>query len=79
MHYTVTNMTVVRQRFGKHISQVTQSTVGPPLLGSRSLGTFRSNGQNTNNDRVIHELLEVVVSRRLVPSYKRKFISELIH
>jgi hypothetical protein len=52
-------MTVARQRFSKHISEVTQSTVGPPLLGSRSLGTFLSNGQNTNN-RVIHEFFEVV-------------------
>jgi hypothetical protein len=57
----VTNTTVARQRFGKHITEVTQSTVGPPLLGSRSLGIFRSNRQNTNNSRVIHELLDMVI------------------
>jgi hypothetical protein len=28
-------MTTARQRFGKHILEVTQSTVGPPLLGSK--------------------------------------------
>jgi hypothetical protein len=54
-------MTVVRQRIGKPIPEVTLSTVGSPLLGSRSVGTFRSNGQNTNNSRGIHELFEVVV------------------
>jgi hypothetical protein len=48
----VTNMTTATQRFGKHISEATQSTVGgPPLLGSKSLGTFRSNGQNININR----------------------------
>jgi hypothetical protein len=48
----VKNMTIARQRLGEHISEVMQSTVeGPPSLGSKSLGTFRSNGQNTNNDR----------------------------
>jgi hypothetical protein len=54
-------MTVARQRFVKHIHEVTQSTVGTPLLGSRLLGTFPSNGQNTNNNRVMHELLELVI------------------
>jgi hypothetical protein len=59
-------MTVTRQRFGKHILDVTQSTVGLPLLGSTSLGTFRSNGRDTNNNRVIHELLELVISMEFV-------------
>jgi hypothetical protein len=46
-------MTIARQRFGKHILEVTQSTVeGPPLLGSKSLGTFRSNGKNTDNNKL---------------------------
>jgi hypothetical protein len=40
---------------------VTQSTVGLSLLGSRSLGTFRSKGQNTNYNRVIHEQFKVVI------------------
>jgi hypothetical protein len=44
--HTVTNITIARQRFGKHIPEVTQSTVeGPPSLGSKSLGTFHSNGK----------------------------------
>jgi hypothetical protein len=47
----VTNMTTARQRFGKHIPEVTQSTAVRLLLGSKSLGTFRSNGQNNNNNR----------------------------
>jgi hypothetical protein len=48
----VTNITIGRQRFGKRISEVAQSTVEePPLLGSKSLVTFRSNGQNTDNNR----------------------------
>jgi hypothetical protein len=72
----VTNMTVARQRFGKHICEATQSTVGPPVLGSRSLGTFCTSGQNTNNSRVIHEVFEVVFSRRFAPSYKREGIRE---
>jgi hypothetical protein len=34
-------MTIAGQRFGKHISEVTQSTAGGhPLLGSKSLGTY---------------------------------------
>jgi hypothetical protein len=45
IHNILTNMTVARQRFGKHFSEITQSTVGSPLLGSRSLGTFHSNGK----------------------------------
>jgi hypothetical protein len=59
-------MIAARQRFGKHIPEVTQSTVGPPLLVSRSLGTFRSNGQNTNNNRVIQVMLENVIYIRFV-------------
>jgi hypothetical protein len=47
-------MTVARQLFVKHIHEVSQSTVGTLLLGSKSLGTFRSNGQITNNNRVTH-------------------------
>jgi hypothetical protein len=43
-----------RQRFSKHISEVTQSTVGGhPLLSSSLLGTFHSNGQNINNNIII--------------------------
>jgi hypothetical protein len=37
--YIVTNMTTARQRFGKHIPEVTQLTVGPPLLGSKPPNT----------------------------------------
>jgi hypothetical protein len=71
---TVTNMAIARQRFGKQIPEVTQSTVArPPLLGTKSLGTFRSNGQNTDNN---NELFEVVFSLRSAPSYKREFIRE---
>jgi hypothetical protein len=45
-------MTIARQRFSKHIPEVMQSTAEePPLLGSKSLGTFGSNGQNTDNNR----------------------------
>jgi hypothetical protein len=48
----VTNMTIDRQRFGKHVPKMTQLTVEElPLLGSKSLGKFRSNGQNTDNSR----------------------------
>jgi hypothetical protein len=72
----VTNMTVGRQRHCKHISKVTQSTVGPPLLSSRLLGTFRSNGHNTNNNRSVLELLEVAISLRFALSYKRDFVRE---
>jgi hypothetical protein len=40
-------MIIARQRFRKYIPEVTQSTVeGSPLLGSKLLGTFLSNGQN---------------------------------
>jgi hypothetical protein len=47
--YIVTNITIATQRFGKHIPEVKQSAVeGPPLMGSKSLGTFLSNGQNTS-------------------------------
>jgi hypothetical protein len=31
----LTNMAVARQRIGEHILEVTQSTVGPPLLSNR--------------------------------------------
>jgi hypothetical protein len=52
--FIVTNMTIARQRFGKYVLKVTQSAVkGPPLLGSKSLGTFNRNGQNTGNNRRI--------------------------
>jgi hypothetical protein len=72
-------MTNVRQLFGKHVPEVTQSIAEEPSsLGSRSLGTFRSNGQNTNNNTVIHELFEVMVSRQFAPSYKREFIREFM-
>jgi hypothetical protein len=38
---------IAGQRFGKHILEVTQSTVRPPLLGSKSLNTeSRDNIQN---------------------------------
>jgi hypothetical protein len=44
-HYTVTYMTITRQQFGKHVSEVAQAPVeGPPLLGSKSLGMFNNNG-----------------------------------
>jgi hypothetical protein len=33
------NMTIARQRFNKHILEVIQSTVGHPLLGSKSPNT----------------------------------------
>jgi hypothetical protein len=49
-------MAVATQRFGKHISEVMLSTVGPPLLG-----TFLNNEQITNNNRIIHEMLEVAI------------------
>jgi hypothetical protein len=51
--HIVTHMTVATQRFSEHVSEVTQPTVGPPLLSSRSLGMFLHNGQNTNNKRII--------------------------
>jgi hypothetical protein len=45
--YIVTYMTIARQKFGKHVPKVTQSTVErPPLLGNKQVGTFRSNGWN---------------------------------
>jgi hypothetical protein len=53
--------------------------VGPPLLGSMSLGTFRSNGQNANTKREIQEMFEVVISHRLASSYEREFIRELFN
>jgi hypothetical protein len=34
-------MTIARQRLGKHVPEITLSTIeGYPLLGSGSLGTF---------------------------------------
>jgi hypothetical protein len=37
----VTNMTIARQRIGKHIPEMTLSIVeGPPLLASKSQHTF---------------------------------------
>jgi hypothetical protein len=43
-------MIIARQLFGKHMPKVTQSAVeGPPLLGSKLLGTFHSNGKADNN------------------------------
>jgi hypothetical protein len=61
--------------FGRHIPEVTQSTVeSPPLLGNKTLGTYCSNGQNT----VLHQLLEVVASLRFAPSYKRDFFREFM-
>jgi hypothetical protein len=48
----VTNKTIARQRFGKHIPEVTQSTVEEtPLLGSKSLSAFHRNGQDVDNSR----------------------------
>jgi hypothetical protein len=68
--------TIARQRFGKHISEVTQSMMeGPPLLGSKLLGTFRSNGRNR---LITDELFEVVVSLLFAPSYRREFIRKFI-
>jgi hypothetical protein len=50
-------MTIARQLFGKHIPEVTLSTVEePPLLGSKSLGTFHNNGKT-----VTEELFEMVI------------------
>jgi hypothetical protein len=60
-------MIIARQRFGKHIFEVMKSTVErPTFLGDKSVGTFRNNGQNTDNNRrtvrgsalssVLHEL-----------------------
>jgi hypothetical protein len=48
-------MTIARQRFGKHILEVTQSTVGPPLLGSKSLNT-----DSRDNGRITEEPFEMV-------------------
>jgi hypothetical protein len=43
-------MAIARQHFGKHIPEVTQSTVeGPPLLGTKLLGMFHSNRKTDNN------------------------------
>jgi hypothetical protein len=61
IHDILTNMTVARQQFGKHISEVRQSAAGSLLLSNRSLGTFHSNGQNTDNNRRIHEMFQVVL------------------
>jgi hypothetical protein len=37
---------IAEQRIGENILEVTQSTVGPPLLGSKSLNTdTRDNGR----------------------------------
>jgi hypothetical protein len=52
--HIVTNVTITRQPFGKHIPEARQSTVGgPPLLGTKSLGTSLSNGRNTDNRRTV--------------------------
>jgi hypothetical protein len=51
-------MIIARQRFGKHVPGVMLSIVdGPPLLCSKSLGMFRSNGSTQN---ITEELFEVV-------------------
>jgi hypothetical protein len=40
---------IARQNFSKHILEVKQSTVGPPLLGSKWLNIeSRGNSQNDN-------------------------------
>jgi hypothetical protein len=53
-------MTVARQRFGKHIPEFIQLTVGSLLLRSRSVGA-RFVATDKNNNRVIHKLLEMVI------------------
>jgi hypothetical protein len=50
---TLTNMTTARQRFGKHILEVTQSTVGPPLLGSNSPNTYSRGNRRMTTVRVV--------------------------
>jgi hypothetical protein len=48
------NMTIARQWFGKHVPEVTQSALEEPsLLGSKSLGTFHSNGKADSNRRTV--------------------------
>jgi hypothetical protein len=43
-------MSIARQRFGKGVLEITQSTVeGLLLLGSKSLGTFYTNRKTDNN------------------------------
>jgi hypothetical protein len=74
---TVTNMTAARNPSGKHILEVTKLTVGSPLLSSRLVDPFRSKGQNTNYNRIIHELFKMVVFRRFAPSYKRELINSV--
>jgi hypothetical protein len=66
------NMTIAKQRFGKHIPEVAQSTVeGPPLLNSKSLGTFRGNRQNTDNNR---RTVRGVGLSSVRPEFIREFI-----
>jgi hypothetical protein len=51
---TMANMTIATQRFGKHVPEVTQLTAeGLLLLGSKSPGTFHSNGKPDNNRRIV--------------------------
>jgi hypothetical protein len=69
-------MIIARQRFGKHVPKVRQSTVeGPLLLRSKSLGTFRSKGQTQN---ITEELFEMVIYIRFSPSYKRGVIRKRV-
>jgi hypothetical protein len=54
------NMVITRQRFGKHILEVTHSTVGPPLLGSKSTNTdSRCNGYAAKRQGVCDGLTHV--------------------
>jgi hypothetical protein len=68
-------MIIARQRFGKRVPEITQSAVeGPPLLGIKSLGAFRSNGKPDNNRE---ELFESVIYLRFAPRCKRESVDEI--
>jgi hypothetical protein len=72
----MTNMTIARQRFDKHVPEATQSTVeGPPLLGSKSLSTYppqravatkltHVSWQQINAEYNTEQLFEIVISIR---------------
>jgi hypothetical protein len=67
--HSVTHMTIARQRFGKHIPEVTQSTdEGLTLLGSKLVGTFLA----TDEIQIITDVqIEVVVPLRFAPSCEK--------
>jgi hypothetical protein len=50
LHYTVTHMTIARQRLNKHIPKITLSTTeGHPLLGKGPINTHSSLGSVSRN------------------------------